>query len=120
MKMIGESLVPFLLESDSTLQRKLSVMLMIYKDSKGVLQERVESVKKQFKKVLSIVDENDLKLPEEENEIKSCMKKIDEEGEGAVGGVTGGSPAPTNVTAGIEASTPRIDPGRIKKKKTPE
>lgn len=113
MKMIGESLVPLLVESESRLSEKLSVMLMIFMGSKGQLNERIESIKSQFNKVLSIVNENCLKLPEEENQIKSCMKKISEEGEGA-------SEAPTNVTAGIEASTPRINPGRIKKKKAPE
>ena len=92
-----------------SLEKKLSVMLMIFENTTGSIQTRMTSVKECFDKTLSIVVEHDLKLPEEECIIEKAIKDLAEEGEVVS--------APTNVTAGIEPNVPRID---SKKKKIKE
>lgn len=101
---ILESLLPLFESVNAPMTKKLSVAILLATESKNrSLVEMLEYVKKNFVNVMSIIEEHDVKLPEEECALESTVKKIYEEGE-----------APANVTANIDATTPRIDP---KKKK---
>lgn len=101
-------LLPLLKLEESSLQRKIECMLLLADTSDVFSESSIKAIKDSFHKIVTIVEENDLKLPEEEFAIQQAIKEIQEEGEVA---------APTNVSAGIDASTPRIDPKRRKKEK---
>lgn len=86
----------------------LTVTMMLVAESKQKsLESCLEYITKNFSKVISIVEEYGVKLPEEEVQLEQIVKAIAEEGEGAAPAGGEGS-APTNVTAGIEPTTPRI------------
>lgn len=86
----------------------LTVTMMLVAESKQKsLESCLEYITKNFSKVISIVEEYGVKLPEEEVQLEQIVKAIAEDGEGAAPAGGEGS-APTNVTAGIDASTPRI------------
>ena len=55
--------------------------------------------------VVAILEEHGVKLPEEECALEAMVKKIYEEGGGGEAPV---GEAPTNVSANIDATTPRI------------
>jgi chorismate mutase len=74
-------------------------MLMIHKNMAYVVEDTEKEISKTFSKILSIVVENNMMLPEEFFEVEAAVKQITEEGESA---------APTNVVAGIEPTVPRI------------
>jgi hypothetical protein len=101
---ITDALLPLFESVNAPMTKKLSVAILLATESKNrSLVEMLEYVKKNFVNVMSIIEEHDVKLPEEECALEATVKKIYEEGE-----------APANVTANIDATTPRIDP---KKKK---
>lgn len=108
---IRNALLPLFEASDISMTSKLSVALLLASEKKNYsLSEALENVKKNFSNVVAILEEHDVKLPEEECALEAAVKKIYEEGEG--GEVVSDTPA--NVTANIDPSTPRIYP---KKKK---
>lgn len=88
----------------------LTVTMMLVAESKQKsLESCLEYITKNFSKVISIVEEYGVKLPEEEVQLEQIVKAIAEEGEGAApAGDGGASDVPANVTAGIEPTTPRI------------
>ena len=90
---------------------KLAVMSMIFENAIGSIDQKIKAIDESFDKILSIVSEHKLVLPEEECMIEKVIKDLQEEGEGAV------VSAPTNSVSGIEPTTPRISP---KKKKEVE
>lgn len=108
-KTINSDLLPLLQEGASSFVRKLSCMLLIAEHAKEFDVHVIEDIKSKWGKILSIVEEHDIHLPEQELAIESALYQIKEEGEGAA--------APTNVSAGIDASTPRIDPKKRKEVK---
>lgn len=87
----------------------LTVTMMLVAEAKDKsLDACLEYITQNFSKVMSIVEEYGVKLPEEEVQLEQIVKAIAEEGEGgAPAGGEGGTP-PTNVSAGIDAATPRI------------
>lgn len=94
----------------------LTVTMMLVTEAKDKsLDACLEYITKKFSKVINIVEEYSVKLPEEEVQLEQIVKAIAEDGE-AGGGAE--SAAPTNITAGIDASTPRIY--RNKKRKDEE
>ncbi len=97
-----------LLESNLnvTLVTKLAVMMMIFENSTGSIEDKIKHISESFEKVLSIICEHKLILPEEECIIEKILKDIQEEGEVS---------APTNSVSGIEPTTPRISPRKNKK-----
>lgn len=110
---IRNALLPLFEASDISMTSKLSVALLLASEKKNYsLSEALENVKKNFSNVVAILEEHDVKLPEEECALEAAVKKIYEEGEGGGGEVVSDTPA--NVTANIDPSTPRIYP---KKKK---
>lgn len=90
-----------LVENKEPLATQLSVMLMIHRHNKFLLENTLADIDSKYKTVLQIVVENQLLLPEEDVAVDAAVNAITEEGEGA---------APTNVVAGIEPTTPRIKP----------
>jgi len=78
---------------------KLSAMLLLLnsRHNDEVLDARLEHIVSKFDDVVALIIENKLLLPEEECLIEHAIRIISEEGE-----------APANVSAGIDASTPRI------------
>lgn len=102
---IREVLLPLFESTNATMTNKLSIALLLATDNKNHnLTESLEHIKKNFKNVVAILEEHDVKLPEEECALESVVKKIYEEGEGSAPA----SDAPANVTDNIDASTPRI------------
>lgn len=110
---LGSELSKLLTES-VPLVTQFSVMLMMHKVNNNILSESVADIKKNFSKILQIVTENCLQMPEEECEVSTAIKKLTEEGEGAP------VAAPTNVTAGIEPTVPRIYTKKKPKDELPE
>lgn len=108
-KTINSDLLPLLQESTSSLVRKLSCMLLIAEQKNSFDVQVLEEIKTKWSRILSIVEEHDIHLPEQELAIEAAISQIQEEGEGAA--------APTNVSAGIDSSTPRIDPKKRKEAK---
>ena len=91
----------------------LTVTMMLFAESKSKsLDVCLEHITKNFSKIIAIVEEYGVKLPEEEVQLEQIVKSLAEEGEG------GGSSAPTNVTAGIDATTPRIYRDKKRKEET--
>jgi hypothetical protein len=107
---ISESMLPLLEHKCSSVQTKLSVMLMIFENSQGSLEARLDNIKTLFGKIIGIVEDHELKLPEEDCIVETVVKEISEEGEGAAPAPS----APANVTAGIEPTVPRIKPRKTK------
>lgn len=105
-KIINDSLLPLINQGNASLHRKLQCLLLLGSTNFPLTEESTENIKTNWNKILTIIEEHDIKLPEEEIAIESAMKSIAEEGE-----------APTNVSAGIDASTPRIYPKKQKKEK---
>lgn len=93
-----------LVENKEPLATQLSVMLMIHRHNKFLLENTLADIDSKYKTVLQIVVENQLLLPEEDVAVDAAVNAITEEGEGAP------AAAPTNVVAGIEPTTPRIKP----------
>lgn len=100
-----------LLESyaNVSLATKLAVMMMIFENANGSVKDKINYVIESFDKILDIVNEHNMSLPEEECIIEKIINDLSEEGEAAI--------SPTNSVAGIEPTTPRINP---KKKKIDE
>lgn len=92
-----------LIENKEPLATQLSVMLMLHRHNDFLLESTIVDLGTKYKTVLQIVVENQLMLPEEDVAVTNAINAITEEGEGA-------APAPTNVVAGIEPTTPRIKP----------
>ena len=104
---IRDTLLPLFEATDISMTNKLSVALLLASESKKYsLTEALDNVKKNFMNVVAILEEHDVKLPEEECALEAMVKKIYEEGEG--GGEAPVGEAPTNVSANIDATTPRI------------
>ena len=97
-----------LMENKEPLATQLAVMLMIHRHNDFMLESTIVDLGTKYKTVLQIVVENQLMLPEEDLAVTTAIDAITEEGEGAA--PAGGSPAPANVVAGIEPTTPRIKP----------
>lgn len=113
--MIREVLVPLFEQANTTMTNKLSVTMMLVQESQSkTLDECLAHIKKNFVAVIAIMEEYGIKLPEEEVALADAVKQISEEGEGAASPAVG-STTPTNVTAGIDSSTPRIYPRKRKK-----
>jgi hypothetical protein len=106
--LINEDLFPLLLDGNISFVRKLSCMLLLAEQHDAINESSIAQIKNNWRKILSIVEEHNIYLPEAEIAIETALKAIQEEGESA---------APANVTAGIDASTPRIDPKIMKKRK---
>lgn len=97
---IRDSILPLFESSKLSLVRNMTVLMLMVESMKAnSLSEQIQSITKSFANVAAIVEEYDIKLPEEESLLEKCVKEIQEDGE-----------APTNSVAGIDASTPRIDP----------
>ena len=88
-----------------SLVTKLAVMMMIFENTIGSIQVKIDSINESFDKILSIICEHNIALPEEECIIEKIIDDLTEDGEGI---------APTNSVSGIEPNVPRIGP---KKKK---
>lgn len=111
-KSIRESILPLLEESSASLTRKLCTLMVMVEDCHGkLLTECLQHIEKSFSKTVAVLEEYDIAMPEEEVKLESVVKNIQEEGEGGAPATS----APTNVTAGIEASVPRIYPKNKKK-----
>ena len=83
-------------DSGKSMVQSMAVMLMLLKEDSA-------TALKKFPGTLAVIEEHDIKLPEEEAELEGIVKKIAEDGEGA--------PTSTmNVSAGIDSATPRIYP----------
>lgn len=103
---IRAALLPLYEQHETSIVNKLTVTMLLIQESKAKsLDACLEYITKNFNKVIKIVEEYAVKLPEEEVQLEQIVKAIAEEGEG---GGDGGAAAPTNVTAGIEPTTPRI------------
>lgn len=112
---IREVLVPLFEQVNTTMTNKLSIVMMLVQESQSkTLDECLAHIKKNFAAVVSIMEEYGIKLPEEEVALADAVKQIKEEGEGGAAPAVG-STTPTNVTAGIDSSTPRIYPRKRKK-----
>lgn len=115
-KAIRAALLPLYEQHQSSMTNMLAVTMLLVSESKDKsLEACLEYITKNFSKVISVVEEYGVKLPEEEVHLEQIVKAIAEEGEGGGGDA---SAAPTNVTAGIEPTTPRIY--RNKKRKEEE
>lgn len=96
--MIASTMNRLFEQSDLPMVSKMSVMLLLLGENLNKpLSEQLDYIKKNFKKVIEIIHENNIKLPEEEVMLKNEIDAIHEEGE-------------MNVTAGIDPQTPRIKP----------
>jgi len=107
--------------------RRLSTMMFIMENCKANGRNDVaifEYINNNFSKVLSIVEQHNLVLPEEVIVIERVVKQLAEEG---APGIMGGTAAGTINTAAavatsqidtdaVDATTPRIYPGKKKKK----
>lgn len=104
---IRNALLPLFEATDVSMTTKLSVALLLASEKKNCsLTEALNNVKKNFSNVVAILEEHDVKLPEEECALEATVNKIYEEGDG--GGEAPVGEAPTNVSANIDATTPRI------------
>lgn len=114
-----------LMENKSSFVRKLSTMLFIYESCKDSSEEyKVAHIKESFNKILAIIEEYDVLLPEETAIIESAVKQLSEDGEGGGGApaVSGGSGSAAGsistaamaaagkpvTTDAIDSKTPRI------------
>lgn len=97
-----------MLTEEYPLATQLSVMLLLHKKASMLGEDTNDVIRNTFTKALSIVVEHSLRLVEEECEVSTAVKKLNEDGEG--GGE--GSAPPANVVAGIEPTTPRIYTGK--------
>jgi hypothetical protein len=101
---IRQTVLPLFERSNAPIVEKLSTMILIAKNHrKSTLEECLKEMNSKFSTVLTIIEEHGVRLPEEEVELSKMVKAIYEEGEGG-----GEGAAPTNVSAGIDSSTPRI------------
>lgn len=107
-EVIRAVLLPLYEKHDCSRVNMLTVTMMLVAEAKDKsLDACLEYITKNFSKVINIVEEYGVKLPEEEVQLEQIVKAIAEEGEGGAPAGDGGTP-PTNVTAGIDAATPRI------------
>lgn len=97
-KAIRDVLLPLYEKHQSSIVNMLTVTMMLVNEARGKsLSECLLYIESNFSKVVSVVEEYHVKLPEEEVQLEQIVKEISEDGE-----------APANVTAGIDAGTPRI------------
>lgn len=102
---IRAALLPLYEQHTTSMTNMLVVTMMLITESKcKTLDTCLDYITQNFGKVVSVVEEYGVKLPEEEVQLEQIVKEISEEGEAPVGG----GEAPTNVTAGIDPTTPRI------------
>ncbi len=96
---ISSVILPILEKTDTPLLTQLAVMSMMFIERTGDIDSGLKYIQESYEKIIGIIVENNLRLPEEESEVERIIASISEEGEAA---------APTNVTAGIDPTTPRI------------
>lgn len=103
---IRATLLPLYEQHAGSYVNMLTVTMMLINESvdKSIVP-CLEHIVKKFGKVIDIIEEYGIKLPEEEVQLEQIVKMIVEDGESA--GATA-STAPTNVVAGIDPATPRI------------
>jgi hypothetical protein len=92
-----------MLSEGKSLSTNMSVLLVMLKNKQGI---SMPGFSEEYHKIREIVEEHQLLMPEEEIELENALA---EDGE-----------APTNVTAGIDATTPRIYTKQSKKVKPDE
>lgn len=116
-KAIRAVLLPLYEQHTTSMVNKLTVTMMLIQESKSKsLESCLEYIKENFNKIVAIIEEYGVKLPEEEVQLEQIVKAIAEDGEGAP--VASGGTPPTNVTAGIEPTTPRIYRNKKRKEET--
>ena len=100
---IREALLPLYESTTGSMANKLAITLMLAEDAKSdSIEEQLDHIKKNFASVVGVIEQYEVKLPEEEVALEAMVASMFEEGE-------------MNVTAGIDASTPRIYPKKKKK-----
>lgn len=132
-----QDLMPLLNEGAQTFARKMSTMLFILEscDANLIESAKVKHIKENYSKVMSILEEYNIELPEETTVIEQVVAALYEDagaaGGGGAPGVSGGSGAAAGAvstaaiaaagkpvtTDAVDPTVPRLYPG--KKKKNP-